>query len=316
MSYGGATSASLARVTQTLQDLLSASLAPATQAAYTYSWWLFQTFTVEHNIAGNLPVFPSVLALFVASLYNQGYAAATISSHVSAIGYAHKLGGYLDPTDSFLVQKTLHACRKRLPQIDTRLPIDKTILSALIKALDHTVQNQYLRHLFQAMFALAFHAFLRIGEMTIQKVGAHNPNLLTLADVSLSGQTLTVHFRSYKHSDGHPFSLQIAVQPLGSPCAVTLLQRYLRERGTLSGPLFQSSPGMPVTRAAFSNQLLHALQFCRLDPNRFKSHSFRIGAATTAHTMGFSDSKIRQLGRWKSNAFLKYIRQAERTSQL
>ena len=58
----------------------------------------------------------------------------------------------------------------------------------------------------------------------------------------------------------------------------------------------------------FVEQLNRALRFCNLDPALYKLHSFRIGAATWAAAKGFSDTQIRQLGRWKSNAFLKYIR--------
>ena len=45
-----------------------------------------------------------------------------------------------------------------------------------------------------------------------------------------------------------------------------------------------------------------------LDSTRYKSHSFRISAASFAAERGMSDAQIRALGRWKSNAFLKYIR--------
>ena len=54
--------------------------------------------------------------------------------------------------------------------------------------------------------------------------------------------------------------------------------------------------------------LLHHLFMCGLDPSRYKGHSFRIGAASYAADRGFSDAQIRMLGRWKSNAFLCYIR--------
>jgi hypothetical protein len=40
----------------------------------------------------------------------------------------------------------------------------------------------------------------------------------------------------------------------------------------------------------------------------YKGHSFRIGAATHATTLGFSEPYIRQLGRWNSNAVQRYIR--------
>ena len=50
------------------------------------------------------------------------------------------------------------------------------------------------------------------------------------------------------------------------------------------------------------------IRLCNLDPNGYKGHSFRIGAATYAAEQGVSDDKIRHLGEWKSDAFKKYIR--------
>ena len=44
------------------------------------------------------------------------------------------------------------------------------------------------------------------------------------------------------------------------------------------------------------------------NPESFSSHSFRIGAATSWAQQGVSDIQMRQLGRWKSNALNKYIR--------
>ena len=43
---------------------------------------------------------------------------------------------------------------------------------------------------------------------------------------------------------------------------------------------------------------------CGLDPSCYNGRSFRIGAADA----GMSDSQIRALGCWKSDAFHKYIR--------
>ena len=40
----------------------------------------------------------------------------------------------------------------------------------------------------------------------------------------------------------------------------------------------------------------------------FNSHSFRIGAATLAGAAGVPESTIMVLGRWKSMAYLQYIR--------
>ena len=87
-------------------------------------------------------------------------------------------GGGSDPTTTFLVQKLLSACHKLSKQFDLRMPFDKPMLSKLLEALDFTVPGKHHRALYEAMFCLAFHAFLRTGEMTIQSANATNPNLL------------------------------------------------------------------------------------------------------------------------------------------
>ena len=91
-------------------------------------------------------------------------------------------------------------------------------------------------------------------------------------------------------------------------CPVDIFLQYLSLRGSKHGPLFVFVDGSPVTRAFFSDKLSMTIKYCVLDPSRYKGHSFRIGAASYAADSGMSHTEIRALGRWKSNAFLKYIR--------
>ena len=42
--------------------------------------------------------------------------------------------------------------------------------------------------------------------------------------------------------------------------------------------------------------------------DRYSSHSFRVGATATWISKGASDVRLRQLGRWHSNAVDRYIR--------
>ena len=48
--------------------------------------------------------------------------------------------------------------------------------------------------------------------------------------------------------------------------------------------------------------------FLGLDPNLYSTHSLRIGGATVMAAAGLPDYIIQLIGRWKSLAFLTYIR--------
>ena len=198
------------------------------------------------------------------------------------------------------------------------MPIDKPMLSKLLGALDFTVPGKHHRALYKAMFCLAFHAFLRIGEMTVQSANAANPNLLQWKQLEIkdTSLTVTVTFIHFKHSKGKPLTLTIKGTTSLRGCPLQIMKTYLSMRGATAGPLFLYCPSMPVTCAKFNEQLRGALQFCHFCPKQFKSHSFRIGAATTAAAQGMSDSQIRSLGRWSSDAFMKYIRCSQRVSAL
>ena len=66
--------------------------------------------------------------------------------------------------------------------------------------------------------------------------------------------------------------------------------------------------GRPLSRVDLVAAVRQALAADGLDVSRFNGHSFRIGAATTAAQVGVPDSVIQSLGRWKSSAFMTYVR--------
>ena len=75
----------------------------------------------------------------------------------------------------------------------------------------------------------------------------------------------------------------------------------------VDGALFSTPGGKPYATSTAKDDLASVLSFCGLDTKRYKSHSFRIGAASDAALRGFSDAQIRLMGRWLSDAFRQYI---------
>lgn len=284
---------------------MTSSLAPASTQAYKRAWSIYRHFANKFNIGNDLPLTQDVLALFISFLFAERYAASSIVSFISSIAYIHRINNLPDNTSSFLVQKMLSPCRKTRPSLDIRLPITIEVLHKVCDALEYSVSNIYKKLLFKAMFLLAFHAFLRIGEITSVCSANH---VLQLSQVTCQTSRILIHFQNYKHSGGKVFTLTINSCNFLKYCPVGALEHFLKIRGRDEGPLFCYPSNIAVTRQEFSNTLKQCLMFCNLDVNRFKGHSFRIGMASYCASRGMSDSQIRFLGRWKSDAFKSYIR--------
>ena len=247
--------------------------------------------------------------MFIAYLFDRNYAASTVNTYISALSYSHKLLGFPDPTKVFFINQMLKGYGKLGSRIDGRLPITLPILNRILSLGSELSLSDNELCLFRAMCSLAFYAFLRVGEMAVTN---NNNPILSLDSVAKLVNadnyvvSLRVTFRNYKHSyNNPPFSLTIQRQ--SSFCPVQYMVEYLTIRGNAAGSLFMLH-GVPVNRAYFCNLLTIAIKHCGLDPARYKGHSFRIGAASHAAERGMSDAQIRVLGRWKSNAFLRYIR--------
>ncbi|CAG2189540.1 unnamed protein product [Mytilus edulis] len=293
--------------------LFTASLSDATHKSYSRMINSYLQFC-ETYYAECRP-FPSshiLLSHFIANLFLRNYSPSTIATHISALSFVHKSNSWPDPTDMFVIHKILKGVQNLKGKNDPRLPITKDILIKLIDSLPCVIVNVDNQLALKAMFLLAFYAFLRVGEIST-KSGSDTKQVLQVGDISfdrenstLKGMSLTMTY--YKHSDLHPKTIYIPICADNITCPVIHVHHYLSQFGHSSGPLFQFKSGAPVTRSYFTTSLKSALSFIGLDTRYYKAHSFRIGAATSAAARGIPHSVIQGMGRWKSSAFMKYIR--------
>lgn len=253
---------------------------------------------------------------FIAYLSLNGYAESTARAYVGAIGYECKINGFEDSTNRFIVSKVLEGFKRLNSRVDTRLPITEKILARLTGALSSVCSSFYEAKLFTAAYTLAFFAFLRVGELAISK-GNNSQTILGIGDVNIQNNQLTLCIRCSK-TDQLGKGVKVVVNNHGSIiCPVQAMTKFLEVRPNFPGPLFCHFGGKPLTRYQFSAVLDKVIVAIGLESKYYKSHSFRIGAATTAADKGFSDEEIKIAGRWKSSAFRTYIRSPlSRTSPL
>ena len=91
-------------------------------------------------------------------------------------------------------------------------------------------------------------------------------------------------------------------------CAVSALEYLLAASNGRPGPLFQSREGVPFTRPWLNTLIRELVSRTGRPPQQYSSHSFRIGAASTAAAAGIPDWRIQALGRWSSDCYRRYIR--------
>ena len=73
--------------------------------------------------------------------------------------------------------------------------------------------------------------------------------------------------------------------------------------------LFIFQDGTNLQNFHLRNLLRSILTELHLDADLYDTHSFRIGRATDLFKYNTNIDKIKELGRWKSNAVYKYLRQ-------
>lgn len=290
-------------------EMLKNCLARSSWRTYSQVINSVYSFLIEFQLPVSLPLTPAMLALYLSHLNEKGYAASTLITHMSAVAFIHKINNMKDPTASFLIQKCLQGVKNLRPSQDARLPITIPILRKLVSSIGTIGSTRWEKLMFKSMFLLAFYAFLRVGEMTASKGdGKHTLQIDNLSLVGNGGTAgLSITFQSFKHGK-KPASILIERQVNELNCPVQAWRDYVAVRGRKAGCLFIKPNGEPVSRNEFSSKLALALKACQLSSELYKSHSFRIGAATYCAGKGFNDAKIRALGRWNSDAFVKYIR--------
>jgi integrase len=239
----------------------------------------------------------------------EGKAPSTVNTYTASISYVHKINGWEDPCDYFIIKKLKDDCKRQKGRPDNRRPITIPILVRLINLLHAICASNYEAIRFETAFLVAFFGFLRIGELAADSNVINNGHIIGIHDVAIKGNHMNLTIRSSKTDQkGDSTTLKFERVTSGGLCPVRAMERFLAIRPDKEGPLLIHFGGRPLTRYQFDHMLKKGISNMGLDHKVFSPHSFRIGAATAAAVGGVPIESIKSMGRWKSSAVLLYIR--------
>ena len=85
----------------------------------------------------------------------------------TALTYCHKINGWADPTDNFIVHKLKDGCCRQHYCTNVRWPITVPLLGCMVHALHSVCSSSFEVPLSKAAFVTAFFfCFLQVGEFT------------------------------------------------------------------------------------------------------------------------------------------------------
>ena len=281
--------------------LLAQGLAPSTRRVYAAGLRAYFQFCRSFSYP-SFPMSEWLLMLFATWLAQcRRLAPPSVSAYIAAVRSWHIDLGSPDPTRgaSRLARLLRGIGRSRSSPTLIRLPITNRLMGVLFSALSAPSIDHAM---FWAACCTAFFGFLRVTGVFIPS------RHLAITDIHLDGAG---HYRLFvKASETDQLHRGCTVL-LGSSgqdiCPVAALFRYLALRGSTPGPLFICANGSPLSPFLVNDWLRSILATAGV-PGNYTSHSFRIGAATSAAVAGIPDHVIQTLGRWSSDCYRCYIR--------
>ena len=259
-------------------------------------------------------------ALFGAYLVDGGVQSSTLKSYFSAIKHVLKVDGYPWNDSKVLLSALIRGCKLENDRVKLRLPIQKNLLEMLLFEIERFYgegnSQPYLELMYKALFSLAYYGMLRVGELTL------GPHTIRASDIHVGGnkeKIMLVLYSSKTHGkESGPQKVKISAVPVAGRsritrffCPFALVTRYLHVKkhyGSNQTALFTFSDGSTVKPEQVRTLLRALLHRINLDASLYDVHSFRIGRACDLYKFGYSLDRIKSMGRWKSNAVYRYLK--------
>ncbi len=261
------------------------------------------------EVLWSLPLDRSIIARFMAHLFNMGLKYSTILTHLSAIAFYHSVRGHEDPGNSFYFKNLMLGIKPNSAGERLILSINKSILYGIVGALSVVCSSSQEAILMKSVMLCMYYGYLRVGEALVSNLCSdHTLKSENIRLCRREGSVCIVYLKldSYKHNNGNTFWLVLQREVNIELCPVVALHDYIKIRPKMSGIFFIMGSGQALGRLWFvqhQKQTLH-----HIDNSKYISHLVRVSGRTTDLALGgLSHEQIRLIGRWSSDAYHKYI---------
>ncbi|KAM8919575.1 uncharacterized protein RCH25_016766 [Pelodytes ibericus] len=231
-----------------------------------------------------------------------------VSARLAGISFWFKLSGLRDVTKDFIVRQSLKGFRMGCPRTrDSRAPVSGALLLGICQTLPSVCVSGFESTLFRLAFTFAFFGPLRVGELVCPSKNVIGG--VMFEDVIREPGSVRFKIRQSKTDVMAKGSWVTLREVAGSAvCPVACFDLYSLSRPSSALPLLVHQDGVPLSRFQFIRVFKLTLEALGLNSDGFGGHSFRIGAASEADRIGFTERAIQRIGRWESRRFLSYVR--------
>ena len=299
------------------QKLTSAAWAEGTKRSYASAVKGFGEFCVRMDY-NSLPTSGRTVALFLVHEFRRGLKYGSIVSALCAIKAEHRavgriaLGSEVERTEVELTLRGIRRmCAERGDAVKKARALYGPELEAACKAARYLPEwGEHFRLIVQSSFAVCYAGLLRKSELLA----------LQDADVSMlprkAGERVRCELllRRTKTSQYAAVRIKLCCSccpgEIGkaltcAPCSVLRLRSFRnRNKVPTDGSLWGPDYDYPLFMSALRSSLRHAGSKL---VKEYSTHSFRRGAATALDLAGTAPQTIKEMGRWKSEAYQNYL---------
>ena len=293
---------------QQMNSLLLQTLAPSTTRQYSNACKSYQSFCSQYNLL-SFPLIEHTLMLYTTHLSNRS-SYKNIKLHLAAVKHFTILLSYqtiIPPMPRlYLLVRAIKRKQGNKYSKQKRLPITTSLMQKIHHYIQVSSLSSHDKHMLWAAATTAFFGFLRASEFVASTTKKYDPNTtLQATDITITPTQAIIHLKSSK-TDPFRQGCDIRLNRTNTPdlCPVHSLSYFITKFSSKQGPIFTYQDGTYLTRRRL-NKFLKAAIPTTTSP--ISSHSFRIGAATTAAAAGLPRWLIQKLGRWSSDCYRTYI---------